>query len=329
MKMSLIMISMLGLTLFELISTGFLVLGLAILLWRLKQEIDRRISLERRLDQQANRAQFIHQTALHIQQPSTLDEVLTAAVTDVQQFLQVDRALIYRFGEDGTGSVCNETVLPPYAKLLNEIFPEDVFPREQHQAYFQRKIRAIANIDHANIDPCLGAFWAQFDVKAKLVVPIVQHQHSGAHKTDQDPLPAESCLWGLLMVHQCRGPRVWAPWEVELMQSLATQVAIAIQKSELYRQLQDLNLKLEQRVQTRTEELAAANFSLRAEVAERQRADVALRYTHQTLQALIMASPRAIVLSDLEHNVKIWNPAAEQMFGWSAVDVINQPNPSI
>jgi len=104
-------------------------------------------------------------------------------------------------------------------------------------------------------------------------------------------------------------------------------LAIAIQQSELYKQLQYLNTQLEQRVQQRTVELANVNASLRDEISERQRTEIALRHTNETLQALVSASPRAIFMLDLEGRVKIWNPAAEQMFGWKEDEVINHPSP--
>ncbi|MCC3430384.1 MAG: PAS domain S-box protein, partial [Microcoleus sp. PH2017_04_SCI_O_A] len=139
--------------------------------------------------------------------------------------------------------------------------------------------------------------------------------------------PSVPYLWGLLIAHQCDRPRIWETWELELMQQLATQVAIAIQQSELYQQLQQLNAELEQRVQQRTEELAEANVALRDEIGERQRTEVELRHTNHTLKTLISASPRAIFTLDIEGYVKIWNPAAEQMFGWTEAEVINHPNP--
>jgi PAS domain S-box-containing protein len=113
------------------------------------------------------------------------------------------------------------------------------------------------------------------------------------------------------------------------MKQLATQVAIAIRQSELYEQLQQLNAQLERRVQQRTEELALTNNSLREEIAERQRTEAALRHTNQTLQSLIAASPRAIFTLDLQDCVKIWNPAAERMFGWTEAEVLDRPNPVI
>jgi signal transduction histidine kinase len=65
-------------------------------------------------------------------------------------------------------------------------------------------------------------------------------------------------LWGLLVAHQCCQPRQWQTFEIELLQQLASQVAIAIQQSELYEQVYRLNSDLEQQVQKRTAELQQA-----------------------------------------------------------------------
>ena len=307
------------------ISIGIFFIFLGVFFWRFKQEVSRRKYSEMQLSLLSEREQLINQIALHIQQPLKLDEVLEAAIAEAQQLLQVDRALIYRFCKDGAGYVINETVLPPYPQILNKTFPGEVFPLEIHQAYLQGKTRTITSLDQTDVEPCLKEFLGQFGVKAKLVVPIVQHQQFSDESTAQNS--TDEYLWGLLIAHQCRSSRQWGHWEVTLMQYLATQVAIAIQKSELYNQLQSLNTQLEQRVQQRTEELATVNTSLKAEVVERQRTEVALRQTNHTLNALIMASPRAIVMLDLENQVKLWNPAAEQMFGWSEAEVVNQQNP--
>ena len=250
------------------------------------------------------------------------DEVLATTVKEVQLFLQADRVLIYRLWDDGTGSAIHETVIPPHSSILGQIFPEEVFPQQYHQAYSLGKTRSIANVEQADVESCLADFVKQFGVQSKLVVPIIQE-----NRKSDDLDTSQPYLWGLLIAHQCNRPRQWQDWEVELMKQLATQVAIAIQQSELYKQLQHLNTQLEQRVQQRTVELANVNVSLRAEIVERQRTEIALRHTNETLQALVSASPRAIFMLDLEGRVKIWNPAAEQMFGWKEDEVINHPSP--
>lgn len=286
-----------------------------------KQEVARRQTAEGVLRQQTDRERLVNQIAQHIRQSLDLEEVLETTVADVQRFLEADRVLIYRLWPDGTGSAINEAVLPPYPVILGTSFPAEVFPKEYHEAYSLGKTRLIANIEEADLENCLTDFLKQFAVIAKLVVPIIQENR------EVEGNPSVPYLWGLLIAHQCDRPRVWETWELELMQQLATQVAIAIQQSELYQQLQQLNAELEERVQQRTEELARANVALRAEIGERQRTEVELRHTNHTLKTLITASPRAIFTLDIEGYVKIWNPAAEQMFGWTEAEVINHPNP--
>ncbi|NJO43593.1 MAG: PAS domain S-box protein [Cyanobacteria bacterium CRU_2_1] len=294
-------------------------LFLAVAVFLLKREVTRRRCAEITLRQQTDRERLIHQIAQHIRESLNLDEVLATTVAEVRQFLGCDRVLIYRLWEDGTGSAITETVLPNYPIILGQSFPEEVFPREHHQAYCQGKVRTIADITQADVEPCLADFVKWFGVKAKLVVPILQERR-------EDGQPSTPYLWGLLIAHHCSQPRQWQSIEIELMKQLATQVAIAIQQSELYEQLQLLNAQLEHRVQERTEALAQANVSLRAEIAERKRTEAALRHTNHTLESLIAASPRAIFTLDLNGNVKIWNPAAERMFGWTVAEVIDRPN---
>jgi PAS domain S-box-containing protein len=302
----------------------FLILLLAIAICGyLSQEITRRHQTDQLLRQQTDRERLVNRIALQIRQSLNVDEVLATTVEEVQRFLQVDRVLIYQINNDGTGCAIHETVVSPYPQILGQIFPAEVFPPEYHQAYSQGKIRMISNIDQAEIEPCLVDFVKQFGVRAKLVVPIVQAHRQNETSTDQE-VPY---LWGLLIAHQCRQDRIWETWEVELMRQLATQVAIALQQSELYDQLQQLNSQLEQRVQQRTAELGLANTSLQAEIVEHQRTEVILRHTNNTLQALVTASPRAIVMLDWLGLVKIWNPAAEEMFGWTEAEVLDRPNP--
>jgi PAS domain S-box-containing protein len=314
------------------IGIGFF--GLIAIASCLRREMMQRQQTEKKLRQQTERERLVTQIAQHIRQSLDLEAVLATTVEEVQRFLQADRVLIYRLWGDGTGSAINETVIPPFPRILNMMFPPEVFPQDYHEAYTLGKVRTITDIDRSDVADCLVEFVKQFDVKAKLVVPIIQEswtavQAEQLEESDDRPSPAQSSphLWGLLIAHHCRTTRIWQPWEVELMQQLATQVAIAIHQSELYHQLQDLNADLEIRVQQRTQELAKTNVALRAEIEERQRTEAALRQTNYTLQALINASPRAIFTLDLECKINIWNPAAEHLFGWTEAEVIEQPSP--
>ncbi|MEW6494610.1 MAG: PAS domain S-box protein, partial [Cyanobacteriota bacterium] len=58
------------------------------------------------------------------------------------------------------------------------------------------------------------------------------------------------------------------------------------------------------------------------DIHDRKQTQEALREANQTLQALIQASPLAIVALEPDGQVKTWNEAAEEMFGWSATEAI-------
>ena len=209
------------------ICLNFLVVLIGYFFW--SKEGIRRLQTEKLLRKQSDRERLVTQIAHQIRQSLNLDQVLATTVKEVQLFLQADRVLIYRLWDDGTGSAIHETVLSPYPSILGQVFPEEVFPKQYHQAYSLGKARSIGNIEQADIESCLADFVKQFGVQAKLVVPIIQENRQSEHSQNSQPY-----LWGLLIAHQCDRPRQWENWEVELMKQLATQVAIAIQQSEPY-----------------------------------------------------------------------------------------------
>ena len=53
----------------------------------------------------------------------------------------------------------------------------------------------------------------------------------------------------------------------------------------------------------------------------------ALREAHETLSALVHASPAPIVAARPDGTVTIWNQAAEKLFGWSAAEVLGEALP--
>ena len=190
---------------------------------QLQLEITQRHHSEESRLQRIERERLIALIAQRIRKSLSLDEILQTTVEEVRQFLQVDRTLIYRLSKDGVGTVITESVLPDYPAILGQSFPEEVFPQKFHQAYTQGKIRAVANVEQEDMEPCVREFVQQFGVQAKLVMPILQGE----------------TLWGLLIVHQCHRPQQWESSDIELLKQLTTQVEIAIQQSELYQQSQN------------------------------------------------------------------------------------------
>ncbi len=65
------------------------------------------------------------------------------------------------------------------------------------------------------------------------------------------------------------------------------------------------------------------------DISQRKQAEEALREANTTLRAVIETSPLAICTTDLQGNIKTWNPAAERMFGWTGAELIGHPFPMV
>ena len=82
--------------------------------------------------------------------------------------------------------------------------------------------------------------------------------------------------------------------------------------------LRRANERLEQNVESRTAELRRINDELRSEVEERKRAEQALRESEQRLASIIDSAIDAIITVDDDLQIRLFNRAAEQIFGCSA-----------
>ncbi|WP_088890837.1 PAS domain-containing protein [Leptolyngbya ohadii] len=190
-----------------------------------------------KLRQQAERDRLLMTIAQNIRQTLDLEQILATAVEEVRQLLQVDRVVIHRFDAAWNGTVVAESVTAGWQSLLGKEIMDSWL--EEGRFHQREQLTAIEDIYRADLYPHQIAMLEQIQVRAKLVVPIVQG----------------NCLWGLLAAHHCEEPRPWQPFEIALQQQLATQLAIALQQSELHQQVQTLNTQLELQVRERTAQL--------------------------------------------------------------------------
>ncbi|MBK1989034.1 diguanylate cyclase [Sphaerospermopsis aphanizomenoides BCCUSP55] len=171
---------------------------------------------------QNQRERIVASITQRILQSLDIDEIMNTTVKEVRQFLQTDRVIIYRFKPDWTGVVAMESVANGFKPILRSVIDEPCFRDVYVPQYRQGRVRAIEDIYTAGISPCHFNLLAEYQVRANLVVPIIQGEE----------------LWGLLIAHHCSSPRHWRQIEISLLSQLATQVAIAIKQSELYQQVQ-------------------------------------------------------------------------------------------
>ena len=226
---------------------------------------------EAALRQQTERERLIEAIAQRIRQSLNLDEILNITVTEVRNFLACDRVVIYRFSPDGNALVVVESVSAGWISMQGLVI-QSTLVDTYFERYKQGNITAIEDIYTAGLDQDYIDIMAQFQIRANLKVPILRGEQTSRQADKQtskgtdlgekalSPIPNPQSLiqnrfWGLLIAHNCSEPRQWQQWEIDLLSSLATQVAIAIEQSALFKQVQELNANLERQVQKRTTQL--------------------------------------------------------------------------
>jgi diguanylate cyclase (GGDEF)-like protein/PAS domain S-box-containing protein len=269
---------------------------------------------------------LLAKTALRIRRSLNLDKVLKTTASEVRQILKAERVMIYRFNANWGGIVAVESVNEDVSSLLGKEIYDDCFAQDWVELYRNGRIQITGDIHLDGLSQCHIDLLISMQIRANLVVPILISQEGDR---------AENQLWGLLAVQQCTAPRQWQPWEVEFIKQLSEQVAIAIQRAELYEQLMGevierkraeiemrrLNWQLERKVIERTVELAEANEKLEQEIDERQRIEEDLFQEKELAQITLQSIGDAVITTDIEGKIEYYNPIAEQLTGWKVSEV--------
>ena len=184
--------------------------------------------------------ELLHRMTDRIRQSIELPEILNTTVDEMRRFLGTDRVKIYRFDDDGSGEVIAEAIkderLP---SLLGHRFPADDIPDHAREMFLNARQRTIVNVSKREIgispllchttqqplktnlwvrpvDSCHVEYLTAMGVRSSLVVPVLHRRQ----------------LWGLLVAHH-RVPRRVSRKELEIVQLIADQVAVAISHASL------------------------------------------------------------------------------------------------
>lgn len=275
-----------------------------------------RSRLMRQLQQSQERLRLMSAIALRIRSCLNLQETLQTTVTEVRHFLQCDRVVVYQFADDMSGTIVAESLVPGYIASWKSQINDTCFQKGAGYNYSQGKRRAIANIYEAGLTKCHIQLLEKFQVKANLVVPILIDRDLEISRTPH--------LWGLLIAHQCSDFRQWETAELEFLDKLAVQIAIAINQAELYDRAQ---AEIAQRQQTEIElrqtqnALRLVNQDLEERVRERTKQ---LRTSTEQLRFHYENSPLAVIEWDSKFRVKRWSQQAEHIFGWKSSEVFGR-----
>ncbi len=154
---------------------------------------------------------------------------------EVQQLLKCDRVLVYQFAPDNGGKTVASSV-----ESWDSLAPSHTIQDMCHQIGGENhrwgcKL-AIPQVHKVGLINSYLNLLEQFKTKENLLAPIDLSNNS----------KQENQLWGLLIAHHSSQERHWQADEVEILNELSVQLAIAIQQAELLAQTQAALLKEKQ-----------------------------------------------------------------------------------
>jgi PAS domain S-box-containing protein len=202
-------------------------------------DITERKQIEAQFRLAAQRDRLLAETLVRIRSSLNLEEILQTTVTEVRQFLQADRVFIGLNNANLGVRTLAESVDPKYSSLSGWSTNDEAYLKELRNLLKDNIVCVIEDITQIKVSPKVKAHCQKFQTRAILAVPIMLNNE----------------LFGALIAHQCSDSRHWQPMEIDLLQQMSEQVAIAIQQSQIYQKLAELNTNLEQQVQERTAQL--------------------------------------------------------------------------
>ena len=175
---------------------------------------------EARYRELAQREQLLNRLASQIRHSLNLDTVVETTIQEIQQLLQIDRCCFSWYKPDAeppTWEVIKEAKNSDLPSILGCYPATEVGPVTQQ--LLNQEILQIDDVASFS-EPIHRQLMQSLGYQSEIVLPI---------KTLSGDI-------GVIVCGQCTCPRPWTDTEVELLQAVVDQLAIAINQAELYAQ---------------------------------------------------------------------------------------------
>lgn len=183
------------------------------------------------------------------------NEIFEVAARELGQALRVSRCLIYRCKSTDTSVTIQHEYL---GGVIDSLIGQNWYLQDNplFQKVLQRQERVY-------VEDALATPWVLDDgQEVPPPQPLVQRWHIGAWL--MVPVIHQNRLLGMVELHNCGITlHEWSEAELEMVETIATQIGVALIQAEAYANLEDLNQQLEALDRTRSNLIAITGHELR------------------------------------------------------------------
>lgn len=170
-----------------------------------------------------NLLNFLTDTIRQVRSKRAEQGIWQTTVEIVHQILQCDRVVVYSLLSESQGTIIAEALTSGFSPTLGSVIEDPCFEARFIALYQRGRVRATPNIYEAGMSPCYVENLEQIEVKAHLVIPLIN---------------SDGSLFGLLVMHQCRDLRQWQQSEIDFGVQVAGWAIEQVEKEKETCQLQ-------------------------------------------------------------------------------------------
>ncbi|MEL6353268.1 MAG: GAF domain-containing protein, partial [Cyanobacteria bacterium J06627_28] len=169
--------------------------------------------------QAVRQEQQLSELVASIRSTTEQEKIFRSVTRQVKLAIDTSRVVIYLFDENWKGTVVAEAVDTQWPPALGAKIADPCFADRYVDQYRSGRVKATSDIYNAGLTDCHIGQLEPFAVRANLVAPVV----------------TEDKLLGLLIAHECTGPRDWSDVSINFIQRAATQLGFALEQAEATR----------------------------------------------------------------------------------------------
>ena len=197
-------------------------------------DISKQKEIEVELRNSAAREGTILNVVEKMRETLDLEEIFQATTASLRQTLECDRVALYQFDSDWGGKFVAESRSDRWSAIadidLADNWNDTCLRETEGGRYKNRETMAIADVYQAGFSDCHLELYEQLRVNAFCIAPVFQNEK----------------LWGLLAAYQNDLPRQWKEGEARLLTQTGSQIGISIAQVDLFTQLQNKTLQLQE-----------------------------------------------------------------------------------